>query len=329
MVSEPLAFVLRNGRDALNARFAAARRQYPALDGEAFRAFLETTVDPLAQATHAAAPDSLAEVVMAAYELGLELAGQRLVGSDARHPLIEQGWRALASTAVPLVARAPRLVLAAWCNALHQLATTPGARPGAWIDAMSALAPRCADPATFLKVGQVRGWLAGLAHYRQSALAVCDGLPEPLALAAVGAAGSWAAVRDRLNRDPWFVPGGDGPGAQLVGAFRGLGGLFRSPPRVALRAGQLVVNSAEDWWVLAADAFGATFHQALPEERSAEFTTGLPTGVQVTEGSVEVRGRALDVPVAGALTSVAADGVTLALTSSLSHAIVLLPLGVA
>src|SRR4051812_18166781 len=104
MVSEPLAFVLRNGRDALNARFTAARRLCPDLDGEAFRAFLETTVDPLAQATQAAEPDRLAEVVMAAYELGLELAGKRLVGADARHPFIERGWRALASTAVTLVA---------------------------------------------------------------------------------------------------------------------------------------------------------------------------------------------------------------------------------
>jgi hypothetical protein len=325
MVSETLAFVLRNGRDALNARFAAARRLYPDLDGEAFGAFLQTTVDPLAQATQAIAPERLAEVVMEAYDLGLELVGKRLIGGSARHQLIEPGWRALASTGAPLVARAPRLVLAAWCNAVHQIATTPGGRPEAWIQAMTTLAPSCDDPATLLKVGQVRAWLAGLAQYRTSALAVCDTLPEPLALAAVGGTGSWAAVRARLDRDPWFVPGGDDPAAGAVGAFRGLGGLFLAPPRVALVAGQFVVNSAEGWWVLTADAFGATFHPALPEERAAQFGTALPPGVQATDERVTVRGKSA--ALAGPLTSAAFDGVTLALTSAMTHAIALLPLG--
>jgi hypothetical protein len=328
MVSEPLALVLRNARDALNARFVEARRLYPDLDGGAFRAFLETTVDPLAQAA-SAQPDQLAEVVVAAYELGLELVGKRLVGADARHPFVEQALRALAATAAAQVARAPRLVLAAWCNAVHQLATTPGARTQVWIDDMGALAPRCADAATLMKVGQVRGWLAGLAHYRQSALAVCDALPPELALAAVGGTGSWAAVRERLGRDPWFVPGAAAPAAQVVGGFRGLGGLFRAPPRVARRAGQLLVNSGDDWWLLTADAFGATFHLALPEERAEHFDTRLPAGVQVAEGSVTVAGQGRAVPVAGAVTSVASDGVTLAVTSALTHTIVLVPLGAA
>ena len=56
MVSEPLASVLRSGRPTFNARFAAARRQYGALEPGAFRVFLEETVDPLARAVHAASP---------------------------------------------------------------------------------------------------------------------------------------------------------------------------------------------------------------------------------------------------------------------------------
>jgi hypothetical protein len=333
MVSDPLAHVLRSGRDALNAQFAAARRLYPELDAAAFRAFLETTVDPLAQATIAARPDRLADVVMAAYELGLELVGKRLVGPVSPHAVGESGWRAVASAAAPLVAESPRRVLASIANALHQLATTPGGRPEQWLRELPPLAAHCPDAETLLRLGQILAWRSGLAHYRASALAVADSLPEALALAAVGGSGSWAAVRARLADDPWFLPSlaaGDETERTIVhavGAFRGFGGVFSRPPRIARRAAQLIVTSGDEAWLLTADAFGATFHRAGGEGRAATSAAApaptLPSDVRVADGALTLRGHTFAAPVCGEVTSVSDDPTTLAITSSLSHSVAL------
>ena len=107
MVSDPLAAVLRSGRDLFNARFAEARRLFPDLDGQAFAAFVEAAVDPLARATRDTRPERVADVVMAAYDLGLELCGQRLAGAPSVGRWIEEGWRDLGSAAAALVAFIP------------------------------------------------------------------------------------------------------------------------------------------------------------------------------------------------------------------------------
>jgi hypothetical protein len=311
VTTDALAGVLRSGRDLFNAQFAAARRLYPDLDGDQFRAFLEATVDPLAQA----AGERRAEVVMASYELGLELVGKRL----AARPFIEDAWRALAAAAPAHVAACPRPLLAAVANALVQLVAAPGARPASWIADLRALAPLCPDVGALLKVGQVRAWRAGLAHYRASALAACDTLAEPLATAAIGGTGPWPALRDRLARDPWFVPGGEGAVIHTLGAFRGFGGVFRVPPRIARRGGQLVVESGGDAWLLTADAFGATFHPASVDERTGAFQTALPRETRLAGGALTIGGQTLAVPLCGELTSVAADETTLALTAAFTH----------
>jgi hypothetical protein len=226
------------------------------------------------------------------------------------------------------VADAPERVLAALGNALHQIATTPGARPAEWTAAMAALAPRCADVGTFLALGQVAAWRAGMAHFRAGALAAADTLPPVLALAAVGSSGNdWAAVRARLAADPWFDPGGSSsPGLRIVaraGAFRGFGGLFVEPPA----GDHFLVRSGEECWLLTADAFGATFHRATEVERANPHPSAVPAGVTARGAAVEVEGRRLEVPELGEITGVAANGTTLALTSPWTHAIVLVALG--
>jgi len=327
MVSEPLGTVLRSARDTFNAQFNAARRQMPALEPERLARFLADTVDPLAAAVHAVAPDRVAALVFAAYELGLELVGQRLLESRRGTAAIEAGWRALGAAAPGLLADDPRRLLAAASNAVHQLESTPGARPEEWTQGVAALAPSCPDVESLLRVGQVRAWMAGLAHYRAGALAVAGTLPEPLALAALGASGSFSALRDRLLADPWFVPGAEtGPLVRAVGAFRGFGGVFVAPPRVALHAGHLIATSGGEGWMVAADAFGATFHRARPDELQADVSATLPAGVQWAKGTLTVRGRGVPAPLVGALTSVAADATTLALTASLTHTIALVAL---
>src|SRR6185295_3137742 len=92
MVSTALASILRSGRAEFNSRFVAARRLHPELEPGAFTEFLATAVDTLAQAVAKVRAERLGEVVLAAYDAGLELVGQKLAGPKARVTGIEEAW---------------------------------------------------------------------------------------------------------------------------------------------------------------------------------------------------------------------------------------------
>jgi hypothetical protein len=326
----PFAEFLRAHRDELNQRFALARRRWPALDGDAFLGFLRDSAGPLCAATAAVLPASAERVARAAYEVGLELVGQRLMGPGARDVWIARGWRLLGAHAAALVGEEPESLLVAISNALHHLATTPGARPGDFLAELERLAPRCADPAQLLAVGKVAGWRAGLAHFRSSALAVADTLPEPLALAAVGSSGPspWREVEARLARDPWFDPQSDDPAAvqvmARVGGFRGFGGAFPVPPTVTSEDDCFIVQSGTERWLLTADRHGATLHRAPGD--GGKRTSRLPRDVAAKGKHLTVRGKALDLGAAGAVTSAAVAAETLAVTTERSHRVVLIRL---
>jgi hypothetical protein len=335
-VSEAMASVLRSGRSEFNSQFAEARRLYPALDGGAFLEFLRNDVDQLVRAVEKAKPEFVAEVVMAAYECGLELIGQKLVGPGARNRIVEEGWRRVLPGIAALVAKAPARVIGAFSNGLHNLAGIAGARPEQWISEMEKLGPRCADVEALLRLGQVEAWRAGLAHFRQGAIAAADNLPAPLALAAVGAPanGDWPEIRKRLLADPWYNPSASVPKANgesgrvpvvtEAGAFRGYGGVFVEPPRVASAGEHFLVRSGEERWLLTADVFGATFHRSSPAEfESAEKQTKLPKNLHVSDSKLSWKDVRFEIAGLGKFTSFAANETTLALTSELTHSVIL------
>ena len=324
-MSTALADFLRAHRAELNARFAMARRRLPALEGASFGPFFMTSVAPLMDAVPAR---DAAAVGHAAYEVALELCGQRLAGSGASGGQVGAAWAALLVPAARRIAEEPERALASAANALAQLGTTPGARPAAWVEVMGAVALRAASVDEWLVAGQVAAWRAGLAHYRAGALAAADRLPADLALALVGApaGGDWAAVRARLAADPWHAPAEPATGLRVVarvGDFRGFGGLFPVPPSVAGGGDRFLVTSDGDAWVLFADAWGATFHRASDEDRRAAAATGAQAP-RWRHRRVEVAGGGIDLPVRGEVTSAAIAASTLAVTSSHSHALVLL-----
>ena len=332
-VSPTLAAVLHAERHQLNARFATARVRHPDLDAEAFAGFIRGAIDPLVEAVARTRFERVTGVTLAAYDIALELVGQKLVGRSARTPHVGGAWRRILPEVAPLVAAAPERMISAVCNASHHVSSTPGARPGAWIELMVRLARQCSDSATFLTLGQVAAWRAGMAHFRESALAAADKLPESLALAAMDASGAhWSQVRERLERDPWYDPAepNDTSAAPRIvtraGAFRGFGGLFTEPPSVAMTDGQLFVRGGGDCWLLTADAFGATFHRATPEEfERAHSQSALPEGVSVRGAAATVRGSRVELPSGFAeVTSACASRTTLAVTAAHTHAILLI-----
>jgi len=333
MLSQPFADVLRSGRADFNAQFVHAKRQLPELDARAFATFLETTIDGWVTATSACRPDRVPAVVQAAYEVGLELCGLGLAGPAARSPELDLGLQRLLPALADNIAEEPSTALTALSNALHQLGSSASARRDEWVELLLELGPRAANVAELLRVGQVLAWRSGLAHYRYGALAVAAAMPEPLALACVGASpdARFAEVAAALGRDPWHVPGAPVDGTRIVhvvGSFRGLSGSFTRPPRLAWSGNELLCLSHGEAWVLAADAFGATFHRASDDEIArARTQRELPGEIELGDGFITHRGERFDLPVPGEVSSSIATERTLGVTTSLSHAVVLFALG--
>jgi hypothetical protein len=288
MLAPPLSDFLRARRADCNARFAAARRLWPRLEAADFSFFLREQVSPLADALHVRD----ANVVLdQAYELGLQLVAEKLAGPAAATSAINSLWTtAFPSMAVHIVS-APRRILGSLSNAAHHLAATRDTRPDIWQSRLVALAPRCANADELLIVAQVLAWRAGLAHFHAPALAAADCLPPTLALQTLEAPAdaNWPEVRDAHLSDPWFGYHLPDRLDRRIGSFRGFGGLFLTPPLVTRSGSQILVQSGDEAWILVADAFGATFHRASPQEiqRAAPVSTSsgisrLPSGHTAT-----------------------------------------------
>jgi hypothetical protein len=326
MLSDSFVRVLRAERDGLNARVADTRQRMPNFDTAAFSDFLSDVVDPLVRAVDGVRPERADTVALTAYDVALELVGQRIAGGIARGTAIDATWRRVAPAAARIVAADPSRVLASLSNAAHQIEATPGARTNAWIDDMARLAGHCGSVDEFLRLGQVTAWRAGLAHFRPGAIAAAASLPESLALAVVGAAPSsrWTEIEAGLVRNEWFDPARpeqhvrrDGEPIRvmaMVGAFRGFGGAFLEPPRVMHAAGHFHVLSGEECWLLTADLYGATFHRVAPgDTQLPKPVSTLPRGVRLSEGP-------------GSVTSAASNETTLAVTWSQTHHVMLIAL---
>lgn len=298
MLCDVLISVLRSARADLNAQFAQAKREHPTLDDAAFTGFIEQQIDPLARLAH---EDSAFEVISTAWECGLELVAQRLAGPQARHPWINETWSRLAAQLV----HSPRQLIPALSNAAHQLANTPGARPQQWLDLMQNTAQAITDAETLLKAGQIAAWRAGLAHYREGALKLIATLEPKIAQIALGA--DSAAFLEKVVASPWIEKPAENLENLRAGSFRGFGGLFIVPPLVKAVNDQLFVRSGDDVWLLTADSFGATFHRAT----LAEFEAG--SGSHFDDAPPDI----------GVVTSAARTRHTIAVTGSLTHAVLL------
>jgi hypothetical protein len=322
MISPAFASLLASGRAQFNARAAEARRRFPALDMAAFGAFLRDGVDPLVVAVAAAAPERVGGATLAAYDMALELVGHGLAGPAAKNPFLNTVWRELAPQFALLLASAPVDALGMLSNAAIHIACVAGARPAQWQRELAALAPQIATLAQLRAVGQVLAWRAGVAHFRQGALAAADTLPPALALAAFGEPGaSWPQVHAQLMANPWR---GNAEGREF-GSFSGLGGDFATPPLVRATEDGFIVRSAERHYLLVADACGAVLHSATAQEFD-HAQTGAPASVRLDGATLQIGARRIELDVPAGDIAIAANAHTLAVTSPWTHAIRLLPL---
>ncbi len=265
-------------RDRFNSAFAAARIARPRLDGAGFLGVLRETVAPVAEAAIATQPDRASLIVEALYDLALDLFRQDLLGPRARSAAIPLAWSDLLPRLGAFVAIDPLRAAASISNAAYNLEQVPEAGATEWMARLlqiAAVTPP-GDLDALLRGGQVAAWRSGMAHYRASALANCDGLAEPLARAALGLSPSalLSETVARLRADRWHLPGEPERSSPRVmgevGGFRGLGGPFLTLPRLAVDAAGLLVREGDRAWRLNADAFGATLLPLHPAPEANE-----------------------------------------------------------
>jgi hypothetical protein len=137
------------------------------------------------------------------------------------------------------------------------------------------------------------------------------------------------AVIERLRNDPWLTPL-EAVNREVqprpmrivcrAGGFRGFGGPFLRPPKVALGGDDFVVTDGEKTWRLIADVFGAVFMRV--ETRGSLSTKNSATVDSV--GAAQWNGESASFPELTGASSFICDGRTLAVTLATSHLVFLL-----
>lgn len=327
-----LAESLARGRERYNARFAESRASNAPVDEGEFAVFLTDVVAPIAESVASVAPEKVDATVTALYDLSLELLSRELIGNDGP---IDDVWRRLLPDIPVAVASAPRRVVGALSNAVHNLLHTPGARTDFWLDEMIGMGSLFRTADEVLSVGRVVAWRAGMAHLRRTALESVLALRPELGTGSLGVevTADLSEVVEQLLRDPWADPASfasrtsksDGPSIRMrVGAFRGFGGIFHTPPTVVLVDGLFLVGDDESTWVLSVDHFGATFTRAGACEASEEMDEPDPTLTLLKNGTVQSGGRSRRYDTLADASSWAFDGDTLVATVPFSHAVYVL-----
>lgn len=321
MLSPVLARTLAAARPWFNERATEARHRQPGFDLEGLRDFIETELDAIAVAVARVEPDRVGEVVQAAYEVGIELIGQRLVGPQARSPWVRRSWQVIVPSAAPLLVLAPRDILGALSNAAVQLGVTPGVRSAQWIDLLAGVVHQCADVDMFRYAGAVCAWRAGMVSLRDAALVAGERLPTRIAMACLGldpdAHGE--AAWSRLRADRWLALEESQAPGHVLGGFTGFGGVFSGPPSVRVDTAGFIARAGDRVYALDGDAFGAAALSARIDRFDAARQTPVSLGRPLRE-ALAVR---LQVPEEGLVAT--AHGQSLVVASPWSHRVFLGP----
>ena len=346
----PLAAALQSRREGFNARFAMVKRELPKLDAAAVLDFLRETLAPLSESVHQIDPDAVPGVCERLYTVALPLIARDLLGPNARSPALARAWSDTLPQLAPWIIAEPERLARAVSNAVFSLENQPGARAEQWTAALIRIGPVAPSASDLLEAGLVLGWLAGLAQYRRSALEVAARLPPTLCAAALGLTDP-TTVPDalaRLRQSPWAYPRAPGAAEPRVqartGGFRGLGGPFLAPPRVALADGGLVASDGHGTFTVHADRFGPALlasQAPFPAPVDPKVGAGLfarlaaalgtpqapPDAVLHPDGALLLNGVRVQIPELAGASSWAYDGTTLAATHPMSHFLTLVAPG--
>jgi hypothetical protein len=335
----PMAQALERNRATLNARFAAAQAGGGRIDPGAFMEHLGEVVEPIVRAVAAEFAEKVDPTTLALYDLSLELFAATLLGPESACPPIGTVWRKLLPRLPRLLAREPGRLAGSLTNAVYNLASTAGTRVDEWIERMIALAPLATDVRGYLDCGKILAWRAGMAQYRDGALATARQLDPLLAARALGLpeaapAADVATALDRITENPWISPtdaltsAGDPRRMRIAaraGAFRGFGGPFLRPPTVTYMHDHFLVSDGESTWMLLADLQGSTFQRIDdPPPKPNRIAAAIQSE---PDGTVRWGDAIATFEELAGFSSHATDGKTLAITIPTSHHVFLLTRG--
>lgn len=332
MISGSFAQVLAAGRSQFNARVVEARRRYPAFDVQALADFLEHCVAPVMQAVSAHMPDRLAVIALTAYDIALDLVGQALTGASARSKIVDRVWQDLLPAYIHILVKAPVEVFALLTNAALNIEKTSGARVDQWLSEMKSIAPQITSLDTLRSTGQVLAWRSGMTHFRDGALATADTLPPALLLQLLDAEADsdWQSIKKQMQQDPWWCPDAMQRNAIeqgiTVGQFTGFGGAFPAPPELRACEYGFWVKSADRYFLLMADVYGAGLHGASQEEfeQGLVLTGSIAASVQGSSLLTRRGKHALNLPAKDLV--LAGNLHTVAISSAYTYGISLYPL---
>jgi len=328
-ITGALAGALERGRERFNAKFAEARVAGNRVDESELARHLADVVAPIVESVAVAFSEKVDAVTAALFDLSLDLLGRDLLGNGGP---IDVAWQRLLPQIPGAIVASPRRTIGAMSNAIHNLARTPGVRVESWLDEMISAGSLFRTGDELLAVGRIVAWRAGMAHLRRMALESTPLLRPELATAALGVDynADLHEVVEALLKDPWADPAAVASRRRLtpelrirtrVGAFRGFGGIFHTPPTVVLVDGQFLVGDDESTWVLFVDRFGATFTRAGVIDAADEIYDPDPELRLTESGTVHAGGNMARFEELTGASSWASDGDTLVVTLPHSHAV--------
>jgi hypothetical protein len=299
--------LMQSRRAMFNERFNMARRLYPDLDASAFTYFLTGILDPLVVQAERIDPGSLPSFVEAAYLIGLELTGKKLIGPGALSSVHDNLWKITFPSIITLLLKEPGSLMSKLSNAAHQIETELHSGADDWLLSIEQNGSLCQDSDSLLSMAQVSAWKCGMAHYRNSAIPLLTKISARCCNALFGTADivDWQQEITTLQSDPWYSPlfKIKKPGLPVrsqTGGFRGFGGPFIHPPVAVDYEEKKLLWCDNEWWIVHADIFGVTCKRLLkdhtlnipvPTVTIANGQRVLKSGITLNKNTVTVQGR--------------------------------------
>jgi hypothetical protein len=285
ITSPTLKKILAGGRHSFNTLFATGRHFYPHIEPEIFSHYLKHIVEPVVISLEKEKNIHLAALVFHLYERLLELIGKRLLANRGRRPYFDEAFTKMICGLPHMILQQPERFTGAVGNAIVNISAAAAGGIHLWVETMLTIGEHTTALDEFLEAGQVAAWRCGLAHYRDSALQICERLRLDLVKIALNVPEDMPLSREvlvsGLKKNPWLEPrlAGKPPGkTRLIlrrsGAFSGFGGAFITPPQVKTGSRGFLVRDADRRFIFFADIFGSALLPLREEECDEQVSGG-------------------------------------------------------
>jgi len=274
----PLAKSLELRRERCNQLVRAYALSGRDVDDAVFFDVLAVHAAPIAEAAYSLDPECIGRVSDALFAGALELTARGLIGEGSRVHSVDALWRDVLPEHARYVVAHPQRTIASLTNAVVRLHGDRVIDPQAWLDRLMELAIFAPEVDTLLDAGKVLAWSMGVAHWREGALEAMESLGAPLVRRILGVEDDspetedLSAILHALTTRRWKrlgAPPRKAPGAfatlEVIGAWRGYGGEFTTPPIAMKIDEQVYVMDEEICYSVHADAYGRTLKRFGPE----------------------------------------------------------------